>query len=164
MRHRALQMYDYHTWANKQVLDHLKQLPPNLYHQEIKSVFPSIAHVIAHIYVVDTIWFAAMQEHTFQDIRAEADRLRETMPKKALEEAEGMFNQLSAQYQAFFEQQHDMEKIVTTAHPRYGTKHFRLADLVHHVVNHGTYHRGNISAMLHQLGHKGVATDYIHRL
>ncbi|MEC5258611.1 DinB family protein [Bacillus amyloliquefaciens] len=28
-------------------------------------------------------------------------------------------------------------------------------------MNHGTYHRGNISAMLHQMGYKGVPTDYI---
>ncbi|MEK3724277.1 DinB family protein [Paenibacillus sp. FSL H8-0034] len=36
-----------------------------------------------------------------------------------------------------------------------------LVELVQHVVNHGTYHRGNITAMLRQLGHKGVPTDYI---
>ncbi|MEH7531611.1 DinB family protein, partial [Priestia megaterium] len=27
--------------------------------------------------------------------------------------------------------------------------------------NHGTYHRGNITAMLRQLGHPGVMTDYV---
>lgn len=32
--------------------------------------------------------------------------------------------------------------------------------MVLHVVNHGTYHRGNISAMLHQLGDSSVMTDY----
>jgi uncharacterized damage-inducible protein DinB len=30
-----------------------------------------------------------------------------------------------------------------------------------HVVNHGTYHRGNITAMLRQLGSKGISTDFI---
>nr|WP_305586406.1 DinB family protein [Fictibacillus sp. WQ 8-8] len=32
--------------------------------------------------------------------------------------------------------------------------------MVLHVVNHGTYHRGNISAMLHQLGDSSVMNDY----
>ncbi|WP_313897918.1 DinB family protein [Brevibacillus sp. FSL L8-0520] len=30
-----------------------------------------------------------------------------------------------------------------------------------HVVNHGTYHRGNIAAMLRQQGYAGVPTDYV---
>ncbi len=35
-----------------------------------------------------------------------------------------------------------------------------LSEMILHVVNHGTYHRGNISAMLHQLGDSSVMTDY----
>jgi len=33
--------------------------------------------------------------------------------------------------------------------------------IMQHVVNHGTYHRGQVIAMLRQLGAKGVATDLI---
>lgn len=29
------------------------------------------------------------------------------------------------------------------------------------IVNHGTYHRGNLTVMLRQLGRSGVSTDYI---
>ncbi|MFC0332820.1 DinB family protein [Paenibacillus sepulcri] len=29
------------------------------------------------------------------------------------------------------------------------------------LVNHGTYHRGNITAILRQLGHPGTPTDYV---
>ncbi|WP_379865959.1 DinB family protein [Laceyella putida] len=36
-----------------------------------------------------------------------------------------------------------------------------LSELVQHVVNHGTYHRGNITAMLRQLDNKGTFTDFI---
>lgn len=34
------------------------------------------------------------------------------------------------------------------------------AELVPHVVNHGTYHRGNITAMLRQMGYASTSTDY----
>ena len=34
------------------------------------------------------------------------------------------------------------------------------ADMILHVVNHGTYHRGNITAMLRQMGYASVPTDY----
>lgn len=37
-------------------------------------------------------------------------------------------------------------------------------DIIQHVMNHGTYHRGNVSAILHQLGQKSVSTDFIYFL
>jgi len=46
-------------------------------------------------------------------------------------------------------------------HPTYGVLEARYSDIVQHVVNHGTYHRGNIAAMLRQQGYAGVPTDYV---
>jgi uncharacterized damage-inducible protein DinB len=39
-----------------------------------------------------------------------------------------------------------------------------IREIVYHIVNHGTYHRGNIAAMIRQLGYQGVSTDYIYYL
>ncbi|MCM3024666.1 DinB family protein [Heyndrickxia ginsengihumi] len=36
-----------------------------------------------------------------------------------------------------------------------------LFELIQHIVNHGTYHRGNLAAMIRQLGYQGTSTDYI---
>jgi uncharacterized damage-inducible protein DinB len=33
--------------------------------------------------------------------------------------------------------------------------------MLQHVVNHGTYHRGQIATMLRQLGNKSQSTDLI---
>ncbi|UFJ42599.1 hypothetical protein LOK74_08945 [Brevibacillus humidisoli] len=33
------------------------------------------------------------------------------------------------------------------------------SEVVQHVVNHGTYHCGNLTAMLRQMGYAGVPTD-----
>ena len=49
-------------------------------------------------------------------------------------------------------------------HPKLGTLESTYADIILHVVNHGTYHRGNVTAMLRQLGHPGVPTDYVYYL
>ncbi len=38
---------------------------------------------------------------------------------------------------------------------------FISCGILNHVVNHGTYHRGNVTAMLRQQGYAGVATDYL---
>lgn len=38
---------------------------------------------------------------------------------------------------------------------------YRLEDLLRHVVNHSTYHRGQAAFLLRQLGHKALPTDYL---
>jgi uncharacterized damage-inducible protein DinB len=36
-----------------------------------------------------------------------------------------------------------------------------LGQIVRHVVNHGTYHRGQVATMLRQLGAQAVSSDLI---
>jgi uncharacterized damage-inducible protein DinB len=38
--------------------------------------------------------------------------------------------------------------------------HLSLAHLMQHMVNHSTYHRGQVSMMMRQLGAEPVATDF----
>jgi uncharacterized damage-inducible protein DinB len=87
--------------------------------------------------------------------------LQEETKDRSIEDIEAMYLELTEQYQAFFDQQEDMDKLITSEHPHYGKLETELLQLVQHVVNHGTYHRGNITTMLRQLGHPGVSTDYI---
>ena len=36
-----------------------------------------------------------------------------------------------------------------------------LGQIVQHVVNHGTYHRGQVATMLRQLGAQAISSDLI---
>lgn len=123
------------------------------------SVFPSISQVFAHIYVVDSVWFGAMSGKSFEEARALGERLREETKGIGLEETETRFVRLSEKYRSFLREQ--QERTVSLHHPHLGGLKTSLSELVLHVVNHGTYHRGNITAMLRQAGYKGVGTDYI---
>ena len=53
--------------------------------------------------------------------------------------------------------EHEME-LTTTAGVTY--RH-RYADMFRHLANHSTYHRGQVAAMLRQLGEKPPSTDLI---
>ncbi len=39
-----------------------------------------------------------------------------------------------------------------------------VEEMIYTVVNHGSYHRGNVTAMHRQLGYEGVGYDYIYYL
>lgn len=43
--------------------------------------------------------------------------------------------------------------------PYAGILNTRYSEFIQ-VVNHGTYHRGNLSAMLRQIGHSSVMREY----
>lgn len=161
MKHPALQLYDYHLWANQRVFENLKELPQNIYHKEIQSVFSSISEVLVHIYITDTTWLGVMLGDSYDEIVMASDQLRETTKGKSIEEMETMFVHLSGQFKTFFDRQGNLDQAVFPEHPNFGRLETNLFELVQHVVNHGTYHRGNVTAMLRQLGHPGVMTDYI---
>ncbi len=159
MENPSLYLYDYHVWANQRWFDHLKKLPGELWHREMTSVFPSISQVFAHIYIVDHMWFAGMSGKSFEESRVLGNRLTDEMKGISLEEMEERFARLSEQYRSFLREQQDGP--IPLKHPHYGETSVNLSDLVRPVVNHGTYHRGNLTAMLRQAGYQGVGTDYI---
>ncbi|PFW71995.1 damage-inducible protein DinB [Priestia aryabhattai] len=161
MSHHLLKLCDYHAWANQKIFDRLKELSEDIYDKEIQSVFSSISKVMAHIYVSDNIWLDCISGKKFDEAFASANQLREEIETKRIEDVETMFFDLSGRYKAFLNRQEDIETAFVLETSFAGRLETRLSDVVQHVVNHGTYHRGNITAMLRQLGHPGVMTDYI---
>lgn len=158
--HEKLKVFRYHVWANKTLLNHLKELPDGLYRRHLESVFPTISDVLAHIYSVDNTWFSIMSHESAETIYAAMVNSREEVRDATLDEFEAYFAKIAARYEAFILNQSDLEAISEYPLPRYGVLQANYNDILMHVVNHGTYHRGNITAMLRQMGYAGVATDY----
>jgi uncharacterized damage-inducible protein DinB len=144
----------YNNWANGRVCMHLKSLPDGLIYQQVQSVFPSVFDTLVHMYIVDTGWFEVLTTPDYQPSKERIDKLVETTKGCSLEEVETLLADIQAKFLAFVET-HDMNNTVF-----YWGMNFRYGDIVQNVVNHGTYHRGNITAMLRQLGHTGIQQDY----
>lgn len=161
MKHPALRSYDYHLWANETVVSHLKTLPEEVYAQEVQSVFPSISAVLGHVYLVDNIWLSAMSQLPYNELYSSIAVWTEEAKGASLERMEEFFGACADRYHTFLRSRKDLDAAITLNHPELGELTAPLSQLIHHVVNHGTYHRGNITAMLRQMGHKGVPTDYI---
>ncbi len=161
MSNHVIELYEYHVWANRIVFDHLRKLPEDVWNKDITSVFPSVSSLMSHIYAVDTMWLSVMRERSsFDEARALVMRLLEESNMENLEGMEKRFNETESEYREFLNTC-EPEKIISLEHPVFGPVNTPLSKLVQHVVNHGTYHRGNLTAMLRQLGHKGVPTDYV---
>lgn len=161
MQHSVIQAYNYHVWANKRLFEHLKTLPVDVWSTKIQSVFPSISQTFIHMYITDTIWLGTIVEKNFDEVKTLAIHLSEKIKDTTLQEMELLFLTLSEEYQEFFAREENLEKVISPEHPHFGRLDTNVFELIQHVVNHGTYHRGNITAMLRQLGYTGTSTDYI---
>ncbi|MCK8101801.1 MULTISPECIES: DinB family protein [Bacillus] len=156
----ALQLYEYNVWAHQQMFNRLKELPQEVYRQEIQSVFPSISHVLSHVYLSDLGWLEVFSGKSMNHALALAEQLKDQTVAKELAEMEALFLKLSERYTAFFKQKEQIHKPLQIENPAGGIMKTTASELVPHVVNHGTYHRGNITAMLRQIGYASAPTDY----
>ncbi|WP_371068762.1 DinB family protein [Sediminibacillus sp. JSM 1682029] len=158
-----IDQYNYHTWSNKRLFDHLRSLPEEVIHREVESVFPTLATVLVHVYFTETIWLKVMQGKAFDTIEEYVDRqlLTSSYAEKSLEDIESDYQRLEADFRSFLKATSDPMLELSIQHPTFGEMEISIFHLVGHLINHATYHRGNITAMLRQSGYKGISTDYV---
>jgi len=155
MSHDAVGLHAYHAWANDRLLAHLATLPAETSRTEVRSVFPTIDAVLAHIYVIDRGWLAMMGGTPFAEAAAASLPLIEETRGMRLPQLTSRMTAQTAEFRAFLDARPD----VNASHA-VGALAMTITDMMQHVVIHGSYHRGNITAMLHQLEHRGVPTDF----
>jgi uncharacterized damage-inducible protein DinB len=150
----------YNEWANTKFAEMLAEVDDQLFYQENKSSFPSIAKTVLHIGDAQMIWLSRMQgkgltawpSATFQGTKADA--------------LAGLV-QSSKDINVFIKSKG--ESFLST---RYAYRTMKgdpfedpVEDTLFHVVNHSTYHRGQITMMLREMNvTQLVGTDLIHYL
>lgn len=154
------QMFNYHTWANQTILGRIKELPSSVLSQEVGSSFPAIANALSHIYAVDKMWYLVLTGTGMTEALQATFALNGTI-LNSVDEYTDVFTRLSEQYREWFSSQTDFEQTIQLDNPYIGVRQTSLTEIVLQVVNHGTYHRGNITTMLRQLGHASTMTDFI---
>lgn len=161
MLQHPYQLYDYHVWANDRLFAHLEQLPKDAFHAEVKSVFPSVSQTLGHMYVYEQLYMFVLAEVPNEDIFPKIPGWTEEAQGKSVGEIRRLFDGTAEQFRDLLRRTPDPDKTMTIEHPQFGRLDTHFSDILRHVVNHGTYHRGNVTAMLRQQGYAGVPTDYM---
>ena len=146
----------YNRWANAQVLDLAARLTPDQLTRDLSTSHRSLHETLTHILAAEWVWLkrchgvspkALLDPKQFPGMGA----LREKWAEVEQEQA------------AFVAALGDesLDRVVRYTNFRGEEWAYSLRHVFQHVVNHSTYHRGQVIAMLRQLGAEAVMTDFL---
>lgn len=146
-----LKLARYNTWANRLMYEAVAALPEGEVLKERKSVFRNMAHTLNHCYVVGLIWQAHLER------RPHGFTARNTTDYPPLAELREKQAGIDRWFEAECEKPGDEVIPFTLVGGNKGE--MTRAEILLHVVNHNTYHRGYVAQMMYEAAARPPTTD-----
>lgn len=150
----------YHGWAYNRLLAGLEALDEDSYRAPCGLFFGSVHGTLNHLAVADRIWLARVRHEPPPFTRLDVEAVSE---RSALA---GFLADGVHAWRVLLSAQDDRSLGLPLAYRNMRGEPLLkpLADIVLHLVNHGTHHRGQISAALTALGQPTPQLDYLYFL
>lgn len=149
-------LYDYNSWANHRTLDACASVSEEQFTRDLHSSFRSVRDTLTHIMLVEWLWLERWQGRSPEKYPPATEF--PTLESVRRRWAEVERNLL--EYVALLTQQ-DLDRIISHKTLAGVPQAAPLWQMLQHLVNHGTYHRGQVATMLRQLDAKAISTDLI---
>jgi uncharacterized damage-inducible protein DinB len=148
-------LHAYNAWANNRMFDAVQKLTPEQYTKDLKASHGSIHGTLVHLVGAEKIWVERFQGNPQPFLKAEeiatAAELRALWERVGYETARWIGTMTDKKLQEVF----SMKTLKGDTYTHVYWQAFQ------HLVNHSTYHRGQIVTMLRQLDAQPVSTDLI---
>ena len=157
MKELLKQYATYNIWASQKIMDVILALSEEMQKAELPSSFNSLYKTILHMWDAESIWWQRMKLH--ERILRPSENFNGSMK----DVSNGLMSQ-SKLWEEWISHASDLAIEHVFEYKTFdGTAYKQpVWQMLHHVFNHGTYHRGQLINMLRQLGiEKLPATDYI---
>ena len=152
----AVTHLQYHRWATSQVAEECLKLPADMLVKDMKGSFPSIYDYLAHVYQADSIWLDRLRE---SPIGTREDYAAPGCTWDLRDAWLGVIDRMIAWAEELNESDWEVERSYKTmAGMPMKSPNWQM---ILHIVNHGTHHRGQIVNIFRQLGVKPMNLDLI---
>jgi len=150
-------LYDYNAWANHRSLEAASALPAEKFVQPMGSSFGSVRDTLAHIWGAEWIWLERFQGRS-------PSSLPDTTQFADMPSLRKSWDELETRLLGFVRglTQSDLDRVFEYKTLKFGAYSNPLWESMQHLVNHGSYHRGQVTTLLRQLGAQPIATDLMH--
>jgi uncharacterized damage-inducible protein DinB len=146
---------DYSAWASQRLVDAASRLSPDELTRDFATADRSVLDTLVHLYAADRLWLSRLSGGPNPGFVAPADRslivLQNDWP--ALHERwKKWAREITPQ---------SAQAVLSYTDMRGNPWSQPLWQLVLHVVNHGTHHRGQVSGFLRAMGHSPPPIDLV---
>ncbi len=149
-------LFAYNAWANNRVFESLSRIPDPEYLRDLKSSHGSLAGTMVHLIGVERLWLSRL-------VGKPESSLMGLQEAPTLKQLKSTWEDVAARMARFLAKLDDkgLQQVVsymTTEGEKFSNSNEQI---LQHVVNHSSYHRGQIAAMMRQAGAEPVNTDLI---
>lgn len=148
------ELYAYNGWANERVRDSIQDLDPEVFQRDLGASFGSLQGTVAHLVSAQWNWLRRWQ----------GPSANQPLPSDAFAnpaEANRRWVEVDRALAGFVDglDAGSLQRSIALTGPEGRPYSSPLWRAMQHVVNHSSYHRGQIAAMLRQVGATPQATD-----
>jgi uncharacterized damage-inducible protein DinB len=157
MKEILVQLSTYNIWSNQLLFDLINQQPEEKQKQALPSSFTSLYKTVLHMWNAESIWWQRMK--LLERIFIPAENFDGDMKE--------LCSQLLSQNRQWNEwttaaNEHQLQHVFQYQNTKREQFKQPIYQMMIHVFNHGTYHRGQLVNMLRQLGVEKIpSTDFI---
>lgn len=151
----ANMLADYKKWADQETFAIVMALPQEEIYKERVSLFKTLATTLNHIYVIDCIWKAHIEErkHDIPALNTVTHPRIEDLRAAQMEMDDWFIAWAAKQDEQSLARELDFELIGGNA------GRMSISEMLLHVITHDSYHRGFVSDLLTQMGAKRPSVD-----
>lgn len=151
------QLFEFDRWANQLILDAAATIAPADFTRDLGSSFPSLRDTLVHVIGADWVWLRRLEGETPPRPPAE-------WAASDLEQLRGLYADVQGKWSTYLESMEDaqLDEVLEYRYMSGEAASSTRGQILRHVVNHSTYHRGQAVTMLRQLGATPPRTDLIH--
>ncbi len=140
-------LVEYHYWARDRLLEAVDHLTPDQFTRDLGSSFRSVRDTLAHLYSAESAWCSrwngvSPSGHVAADSIPDAATLR-TKWQRLEGDVRAVLERVGAD---------GIDRVIEYKMFNGDARASVLWQMVQHVVNHGSYHRGQVTTMIRQLG------------
>jgi uncharacterized damage-inducible protein DinB len=148
-------LFAYDAWANRRVLDACGALSSEQFTRDLGSSFRSVRDTLAHILGAEWLWLERFRGRSAALPSADQYPDLASLRARWTQFESDLLSYVNGLSAADLERSFDYRDMKGNPHSNL------LWQTLQHLANHGTYHRGQVTTLLRQLGAKPASTDLI---
>ncbi len=157
MKELLVHFAQYHSWANKKLFERINKLSDEQIHADVKSSFSGLFKTVQHMWFAEDVWWQRL--HLAENINPAAVDF--TGGFRQLQE---LYTKQSAQWEEWVKKSSENQINHVFAYQNSKKEQFKqpVHEVLLHLFNHATFHRGQLVTILRQLGITDIPqTDFL---